>query len=366
MVNEQYTERLRILLAGRPLPYAEAMRWQHVLSRQRRFFPVLCITLLVFLALEMLFSLPFMLQDYPMLPLLVLLAVELTVAAVAVLFLAMNVPKQAAEEQWEWYNADQAARDGGVRIEFYETYLAMITRRSRLVMLFAEIVACVETEDGIALNDGKQWIVLRAQDMIDFDAKIVKAYLIERLGGDRVHSKAPMRAALTTPLPIPQPVSAPSAIVTATVPYQKTELYRRAEKAKRRRVSLLAVLMGATCGSLLPMNMEITPWLSLDLLILCGGGILFGWLVSLLVFAWYRPKKQPLTVAFYEDGVQIEVGGIRRFCVKEKLYMTAKNQQVMLQLGAKKKIHIPLSAADQPNVLAAFAGISEYMSSAGK
>ncbi len=348
-------DRLWILVAGSPLPYAEAVRWRRVLSGRRKLGPLLSFLLIGMFILEIFGTLPFSgLYWFEILTAFLLLSVATALACVT-LGKALRYPRTAEFVQYEMYAADLRRHKAGLRIAFYGDRLTMTSLRGTVTLKFANVQACVETNDGFALSDGTQWLIVRAQDLIAFDVDIIREYLQERVDKSVINVISTARPVLPEPLPIPQLPEPEEALTTAEIP---GTLSRDIRKQQHCLLMGVAIPMAASVGIMASVYWRITPWFLADMMILCVGFAVVAWVFASVTFALYRSQRteEPMILGFEPDGLRITVGGITRFCIKERLYLTADETGVIIRFLNKQTLFIPFDAARDPQILKALAG----------
>lgn len=351
-------DRLWILVAGNPLTYAEAVRWWRVLSGHRKLGPLFSFLLIGWFILQILSILPSSgLYWFEMVIAFLLLSAVTTLAGVA-LRKALCYPRNVEFTGYEEYAADYGRHQAGLRIAFYGDRLTMTSLRGTVTMKFADVQACVETNDGFALTDGTQWLIVRAQDLIAFDVNIIREYLQERLDKAIIRVISMARPALSDPLPIPRLPEPEAALTTAEIP---CTLSREMRKQQHRLLMAVAIPMAASVGIMASVYWRITPWFLADMMILCVGFAAVAWVFASVMFALYRPRQtaETMILGFEPDGLRITVGSITRFCIKERLYLTADETGVSIRFLNNQTLFIPFDAVKDQPILKALAGVPD-------
>ena len=356
-------DRLRILVAGRKLSYAEALRWWRVLSGNRKWWPILSFSMMFFFIMNTLAVLSepsrkvFGTSGISMAVAVILMLGAAVAASVVFGKTLWNVRKQSFLRLGV-YHADTARHSQGSRIAFYGDRLTVTSLRGTVTLYFTDVQAYVETCDGFALSNGADWIILRAQDLIAFDADLIRAYLEERLDRRMMRVVSKVKPQLQQPLMIPQ-LSETDPLATATLPYEKSTLYTQYRRDNFRAYITVALLLAVIAGVVIAAHINLTPWLLADTGIFCGGAVAVTWLLALCVFAWHRPKKsaEPMIVMFFADGLSIAADGASQFCIKERLRLSADDTGVMVHFLNRKTLFIPFESLDNADTLRSMAGV---------
>lgn len=352
-------DRLQILIAGRPLPYAEAMRWQRVLFGKRKILSVIC-TLLVGLflldALSLLLTGDWYWFEKTAMALLLPAAAAITIGSLVAL---LRLPRKEALCRYAVYAADNEFHAVRNRIAFYGDRLTVSTVRGERVLYFSKIEACVETVDGFALTDGYDWVILRAQDMISYDAQLIHDYLATHVGSPVMQVKARARAELAQPLPILR-VTQPEPVAQAALPYELSTVFGARLRQRRCRLAGASASLSFLAGMIVACYVSVTPWFLLDVF-LCGSILAaVGTAFSALVFSRLcsrLPGGRVLTVRFFPDGVSIGTENAQQFCRREGLYVTAAAEGVWLHFGQSETLFVPFQAIDNPDAVKILVGI---------
>ncbi len=355
-------DRLWILLAGRSISSAEAMRWWRILSGRRVVIPIISLLPLAIFVLEELYAFAGSESIWEAAIGIGLLLICSLLTLIGVYRVFKNTKKQQLQ-RFAAYEADRKRQMVGSRIAFYGNRLSVTTLRGTTVMYFSDVQYFVETVEGFALTDGERWIILRAQDLIAFDAQLIRDYVSERLEKRVMHVRSALRPQLTEPLPIPCIPEEEPRFVTVTMPFEKSSLYRARNKKVFALFTALSIPLGVIMGLILGGIVIMTPWVWVDTALLSVGSIVLVWLVAAVALARCRPKKseQPLCVQFQPDGVCIAALGDAQFCVKERLYPTVEKDGVRLHFMSRETLFIPYRAADREDVLKALVGVTETL-----
>ncbi|MBR2406093.1 MAG: hypothetical protein IKB04_03475 [Clostridia bacterium] len=352
--------RLWILVAGRPLAYAEAVRWRKILSGRRKLLPLFCFLMLGIFSLETLALIATgHYAWYETLP-----AVLAVLAATVITYIsfvkALRAPYKTEFAQYDAYVSDRARHEAGLRIGFYGDRLTFTSLRGVQVLPFAEVQACVETKDGFAISNGTCWFIIRSQDLIPFDAQLIHAYLLERLG-DRVQVAALAQPGLTEPLPIPQLVPPAEPLVTVSLPYAKCTLLRREEMRKNRLLRNTVVPMTTIIGVMTACYFPITSLFLAEAAVYCFVfGVIAAVLCTCLMKRYRKPRKQQaLQVAFEPDGLRLSFQGTERFCIKERLVLIPESSGVTVRFLDGQTLFIPFDAVENIALLKALAGVPD-------
>lgn len=355
-------DRLWILLAGRSMSSAEAMRWWNRLSGRRAVIPIISLLPLALFVLEEFYAFANSESVWEAVIGIALLLVCSLLTLIGV-YRVFKSTKDRQLQRFAAYEADTKRQAIGSRIAFYGNRISVTTLRGTTVMYFSDVRYFVETMEGFALTDGVRWIILRAGDLIAFDAQLIREYLSERLEKRVIHVRSALRPQLTEPLPIPYiPEEAPC-FVTATMPFETSSLYRARNKKTRALFTAMSIPLGVIMGLILGGFVIMTSWVWVDTALLSVGAVIFTWLISLIALSRCRPRKsnQPLCVQFQPDGVCIAVSGDAQFCVKERLYPTAEKDGVRLHFMNRETLFIPYRTADREDVLKALVGVTETL-----
>lgn len=357
-------DRLWIVVAGRKLSYAEALRWRRVLSGNRKWWPILSFAMMFFFIVSAIAAL-----SDPSRNVFGMGGADVAVAIVILLSAAAGASVVFGRTLWKareqsfsrlnMYHADVARHSQGTRIAFYGDRLTVTSLRGTTILYFADVQACVETVDGFALSNGADWIILRAQDLIAFDANLIRSYLEERLERRVMRVLSRVKPQLQQPLMIPS-LSEKKSLATAALTYEKTTLYAQYRTDSFRAFVTVALLLAVMAGVVIAAFVSVTPWLLADVGIFCGSALAVTWLIALCLFAWHRPKKSadPLMIRFFEDGLSITADGASQFCIKERLRLSADNTGVTIHFLNGKKLFIPFDLVDNAVILQSMAGVS--------
>ncbi len=356
-------DRLWILVAGRQLSYAEALRWRRVLSGNRKWWPILSFSMMGFFVINALGALSDPSRTvFGVNGMQIAMAIVLMLGAAAgacvVFGRALWSARKQSFSRWDVYRADTARHAQGSRIAFYGDRLTVTSLRGTVTLYFTDVQACVETVDGFALCNGTDWIILRAGDLIAFDADLIRAYLQERLERRVMRVVSKVRPQLQQPLMIPQhPETAP--LVTATLSYEKSTLYEQYRRDNFGAYVTVALLLAVMAGVVIAAFVNLTPWLLADVGIFCGGAPALTWLMAIGIFALHRPKTsaEPMTVAFFADGLRITAEGASQFCIKERVRLSADNSGVTVHFLNQKTLFIPFTSVDNVEILQSMAGV---------
>ncbi len=356
-------DRLQLLLAGRPLPSEEARRWQRMLLGKRRVLPIVS-TLLVGLflcdALSRLTVGDLIIGEWVWLENLAVVLLLLFTAAVVLgaLISLLRLPQKEANRRYAVYAANNAPNAVITRFAFYEDRLVVRTVRGERVMLFSQVEACVETVDGFALTDGDDWIILRAQDMIHYDACLLHDYLAKRVGSPIMQVKSRAQARLVQPLPVLR-IMPPEPLAQATVPYETSTVFCARRQKRRRCLAVLSASLGFLAGTAGACYVSITPWFLWDVVI--GGCVLAVAAVAFSAVLFARlcanTPGRVLTVQFFPDGVSVGINGALQFYKREGLYVSATPEGMQLHFGDDETLFVPFQAADNSAAVKALAGV---------
>ncbi len=345
---------LRILLAGRSLTRAEALRWQRTLHGGRRTLPLLGLGLLLFFSLQVNRAGTYWWEQATFYTVLCLCLTGLIVGIARLL----ASQKESYFRPFNEYAADTARHAAGYRLAFYEDRFTVTSLRGARTLRFDELISCVETYDGFALSDMLGCVIVRSQDMTDYDVHCLRAYLRGR-GNPRVwRVVSPARAWLTQPLPLPvlPPLHAP--LTKAVLP--SAGCLQQGENARRfRRFLALCVPLWLFGGVMTTSFVSLTPWFLADLGLFCVGWLAVGWLFTLFMYALLRPpvSKEPLELAFEPNGLRVTSGASTRFVVKERLWLEARPNGVAVHGLDDRELFIPFNAVENQDVLKALAGM---------
>ncbi len=351
--------RLWIVVAGRAMPYTEALRWRRVLWGHRKLLPLLSFLLIGVFVLE-LFSLLATgdLQWYDALVAVIIVAGAAAIGGVAI-GKALLLPQKNEMMRFAAYAADMKYQQSGIRIGFYGDRITFTSVRGVQTVPFCDVERCVETQDGFALFNGSQWFIIRSADLIPFDANIIREYLEARLAASVIDRVAFAKPHLFEPLPIPHLEESPASLVTAEIPFKKTVFYKKNCRRKQNLLSLVAVSMALIAGVIVPCYVpSVTEYFLLDVAVFCACFAAAAWLLAVGALALYRrkPTGETAVVSFEPDGLRITADGITQFCVKERLLLIPEKLGVCVRFLNGETLFIPFSAATNEWQLRALAG----------
>lgn len=352
--SDMNPNRLRILLAGRALTHAEAVRWQQTLNGGRRTLPLLGLGLLLFFSLQVNRVGTQWWEQATFYTVLCLCLVGLIVGTVRLL----GYQKQRDFCAFNEYAADTARHAAGYRLAFYEDRLTVTSLRGMRTLRFDQLISCVETYDGFALSDTLGCVVVRSQDMMEYDVHYLRAYLRERVNPRVWRVVSPVRAWLTQPLPLPVLPPLPAPLTRAVLP--SAAFLQQRENARRfSRFLQLCVPLWLFGGIMTTSFVSLTPWFLADLGLFCLSWLAIGWLFTLFMYALLRPRitRKPLELAFEPDGLRITNGESTRFVVKERLWLEAGPNGVAVHGLDDRELFIPFNAVENVDVLKALAGM---------
>lgn len=350
--------RLWILVAGRQMPYWEALRWFAVLKGKRKTLPLIAFVLCLLYAMV---ALSYAGEaDISAIESATASAVILTaVAALSVaMFFLLSYPKKKARVRIVGYDADVKRHAYGSRIAFYTDRIAVTTLRGTQTMKFSDVELCVETYDGFLLLAGESRIVIRSEDLTVYDLQLIREYLTERLSPRVMCMKTPAQARLYQPLPIPQFEAETTVLTVASVPIEQTAPYIRERRARFFRLCAVTLPLMLILGVMLAALFMMTPYFLADLAIFCGACLVGGAVVSVVLFRLFdRRHHTRLDLRFEPDGLRLTADGVDHFVVKERVWLSVAEAGVTLRFFNHQTLFIPVDAVEDMAVLKALSGI---------
>lgn len=348
-------DRLWILVAGRQMPYGEALRWFAVLAGKRKTMPLIGFVLcLMYATVALSYAAKAAVSEIELAA-----AGAVILTAIAALSVAMgcllSYPKRLVRKRFADYEADIKRHSGGVRIAFYTDRLTLTTLRGTQTVRFCDVELCVETVDGFALVAGEARAVIRSEDLTAFDLQLIRDYLTERLAARVMCRKATAQARLYQPLPIPQFEVQTTCLTAARVPAQS---YLRERRSRFFRLHAVALPLMLILGVMLASLFTITPYFLADLAIFCGGCLIGGAALSAVMFSLFeRRRREPPEIRFEPDGLRLTADGVDHFIIKERVWLSVEDAGVTLRFFDGKTLFIPADAVEDMTVLKALAGV---------
>ena len=350
--------RLWILVAGRQLPYGEALRWFSVLRGKRKTMPLIGFVLCLLYATV---TLSFITEA-------AILPNEKAAAAAVILtsvvwlslmmFFMLSRPKKLAKQQIADYEADVERHAYGSRIALYTDRIEIITLRGTRVMRFTDVELCMETYDGFALICGDTCMILRSEDLTPYDLQLIREYLTERLSPRVMCCKTAAQARLFQPLPIPQFESRTLRLTSATVSLSDTLPYQRGRKTRFFLLSAVITPLMMAVGTMMATVFMITSQFLIDLAIFCGAWMVGGAAVSVgLFFLFERRCHEQLQIGFEPDGLRLTTQHTEHFIIKERVWLSVEEGGVTLRFYNHETLCIPTDAVEDIAVLKALAGV---------
>ncbi len=351
--------RLWMLLSGRMLTQTEYRYWSSRLYRHRKLLPAGALFTVMILSLSAMTQLAASSltgwEKSLVSTLLFACALTLCVAVRSLL----RLPEQHRSWQYAAYAADRMAVYGTV-MAVYDNRVTVTSPRGTRTWFFTDITACVETHHGFALCRGKEWLIFRAADLTAFDARMLEAYLKERLQPHVWDKKGEVKPQLAQPLPIPTIPEPEDAIATVRI-QQSASLPRGArqrETTKRLVWAVIPALM--LCGTALSVWLPFTKPFIAVLAAYVGGVTVVG---ALLVLWFYRYLQRATPepewkLQFEPQGVRFVSEDLSQFCPKEYFYFQANEAGITLRFKSGEELYVPTIWADEPAALLQFCGIA--------
>ena len=350
--------RLFILLAGRQVPYWEANRWYSVFYGRRKLLPLVAFVMCLLYALITVSFAAVMARSVTERQ----AAVWIVAAAVTVLsfflFFTISHLKRIARRYMAVYDADTKRHLYGTRMAIYTDRLEFSTLRGTKICYFTEIDRCLETYDGFALLTGDDCLIIRSADLTPYDAQLLREYLTERLSPSVMCCKTPAQPQLAEPLPIPHFQAETTVYTTASVAVSHTAPYRYETRTRFFLLLMTALPLSLLFGVMLSAFFSITGNALRDLVIFCGGSVLGGAVIGVLLFRlFYKKSDETLKLAFEPDGLRLTTASAEWFVIKERLWLSANEQGVTVRFFNQQTLFIPKEACSDFSVLKALAGI---------
>ena len=350
--------RLWILVAGRQMPYGEALRWFAVLAGKRKTLPLIGFVLCLLYALVALsYAADAAVSEIELAAALAVILTAVVALSIAMGFL-LSHPKKQAKEQITNYQADIKRHTYGVRIAFYTDRLTVTTLRGIQTVRFCDVELCVETADGFALVAGEACAFIRSEDLTAFDLQLIREYLSERLAARVMCRKATAQARLYQPLPIPQFEAQTACLTAARVSARAAQPYLGERRTRFWRLHAITLPLMLILGVMLASQFMITGQFLVDLAILCVGSLIGGSALSAALFLLFeRRNRETLEIRFEPDGLRLTADGVDHFIIKERVWLSVEDARATLRFLDGETLFIPADAVENMTVLKALAGV---------
>lgn len=345
-IRTEPTENLRILVAGRFAPPAEAAQWLRMLNGPA-YTLLWCAVLLlsvVFLltTLSQLVNVPWYWRG---------MTIAFMVACGCLCLTQLSrLRKQENQSFFAVFSdrmADKKAVEMGYTFAFYDDRVVSTSLRGSDTIWFSDVVMCTESVGGFALQTKTAVLFLRSADVTAFDLHAIRTHLHTVLPVSCQRQKATAVPGLTEALPIPRFFNFDTVLARACV-----SVHSQAGRRKRRMKALLLPLL--LLFSVLPaVSWQVTPWFLLNMVLLA---VIFSsiglWIASALEKRVSGVADLPdLQLAFTKEGLAVLCAGITEFTVKERLAVHFTATEIQIRYISGEQLHIPLSAVDRPEIL---------------
>ena len=348
MEGTQYP--MPITVAGRVLSFDRRRRWDRYKNGYRRLTVWLFTVLAVFFGFDTLTQLLSAVGEGDV-EFLVGVPIVVAGAVLAILFAAGQSKRGLRDLQTAWYNeqADQARLMAGIRIDLYDDRVVRSDLRSTVTLYYRELTAVTETADGILLQAGNREIVISGVDLTPWQVSQVQLCLREAAAAV-YRLKKPTVGQLLEPLPIPVLTVEDTVISRGNITLSRpvpAEMYRRWQmNTVTRWVLPLAAVFGAT----LACWVALTDWFVVDLLLLVGGSMAIGVLLSLFGSSLGK-RRTAVQLVVTRHGIGGFANGASDFLVWSRMRVRLTPQGLRLTLPDNVLLSIPWRCLEHPEAV---------------
>lgn len=347
-----------IRCTGYPLSYAEALDWYRTLHGGRKKWPIYGLFAMGYIALNAWMMLMLSSRTLGMRNLVGLFFLFCSsITALLLFFRLLKAVRIQGLRPYTAYANDRERHRFGTDITVFGDRIEIRSLRGTIVMRFADVQTCVETEKGFALTDGRQWIILRAADMTAGLAAMLGERFFVTIDRKRIRRTSAVYAQLPFPLPITNVPMMAKPLVTASV----SEIIDRESGRLTILCAAFAASLGGVAGVMIGTMFTMLPWPALDMVISVLGAAAAMWLITLAMMRYYRPKTvaQPSTVRFYTDGLSVTTDEVTTFYDKTVVTVTAANGGVYIQVLNQQTLFIPFENIDDVEALRRLLGVND-------
>ena len=351
--------RVVILLAGRQIPYWEAYRWYSVLYGKRKTLPIIAFVMCLLYALTTVSVAATMAKSSAERQAAALIVAVAVVMLSIFLFFSLSYPKGVARRYVAVYDADTKRHLYGTCLAVYADRMEFSSLRGTKTCYFTEIDRCVETYDGFALLTGDNCLIIRSADLTPYDAQRLREYLTERLSPSVMYRKTPAHPQLAEPLPVMQFCTETTVLAAASVAVSHTVPYRHEVKIRFFLLMMTVLSLSLLFGVMLSALFAATENPMLDLLLFCGGSMLGGALIGVLLFRLFHKRSdETLKITFEPDGLRLTTESAEWFIIKERMWLSVNEQGATIRFFNQQTLFIPKEACSDFPAVKALTGIT--------
>lgn len=252
--------------------------------------------------------------------------------------------RQALENVWLERWQDHRMIRAGCMISLYKDHAAYSTMRGSNILPYAEVTHYLESVDGILIGNGHVVICFRSADMTAGQLIAIRRFLKEHITPRIYRVKESATPLLNEPLPTVRFANFDTVITHATaIPAEDPQEFQE---------SLGMVLPQMAIYGLTPALLTaLTPWPLLNCLIICGGFLLLGLLLTYLAVRLKSRNREAVRLAFTKEGVARQQNGVVSFAVHGRYQLTASDVGVTIRYMSGEQLEIPWSAIEDPDAL---------------
>ena len=345
MDGTEYT--LPITVAGRALPFDRRGRWERYKNGFRRVAVWLCSVLTVCLGYDTLIQLVSSGEAMS------LMGVPLVVAgAVLTALYPVSEHKRALRDlQTRWYDeqADKPRLLSGVRIDLYDEYVVRTDLRSTVQLYYRDLTAVCETADGFLLQAGGRELIINSGDLTAEQTTAV-ARLLRQNASAVYRLKKDAASGLSEPLPVPVLTNTDTILSRGSITLARPMLAERYRQDRMGAITRWILPMTAVLGCTLSCWVSLFDVFAVDLLLLAGGSMALGVLLTVLG-SLFGKRKTAVQLVITRDGIGGYANGVSDFLVWSRIRVGTTAYGLWLTFPDDLPLCIPWRCLEHPEAV---------------